>query len=192
MNDATDTWPELPLDDWQDTYATLHRWVQMVGKIRTKLTAPVNHWWHATLYVSPRGLTTTTIPYEGRLFEMEFDFIEHELAIRTSDGGSATIELAPRSVADFYGELIRNSQSSCCHTTRFARSTTRARRSWSSPGAPMSRRQTSLVGIVRRTSARRIDARRAGLSGRVASVPAVAVAGRRAGDEPATFPLLEP
>jgi hypothetical protein len=78
----------------------------MVGKIRTKLTAPVNHWWHATLYVSPRGLTTTTIPYEGRLFEMEFDFIEHELAIRTSDGGSATIELAPRSVADFYGELM--------------------------------------------------------------------------------------
>ncbi len=101
-----DVWPELPLEEWKDTYATLHRWTQMVGKIRTKLSAPINHWWHATLYVSPRGLTTTAIPYRDRLFEIEFDFLAHELAIRDSDGGTASVEMAPRSVADFYGDLM--------------------------------------------------------------------------------------
>ena len=106
MKDVAADWPELPLDAWQDTYATLHRWTQIVGKIRTKMTAPVNHWWHATLYVSPRGLTTSAIPYEGGLFEMEFDFLDHELAIKVSDGGAAAVKLAPRSVADFYSELM--------------------------------------------------------------------------------------
>jgi len=104
--DPDERWPALPLDEWKDTYATLHRWTQMVGKIRTALTPPINHWWHSTLYVSPRGLTTTAIPYRDRLFEMEFDFLADELAIRVSDGNRATVALVPRTVADFYGDLM--------------------------------------------------------------------------------------
>jgi len=110
VKDVADDWPELPLDAWQDTYATLHRWTQIVGKIRTKMTAPVNHWWHATLYVSPRGLTTFAIPYQGGVFEMDFDFLDHELAIRVSDGGAVAVKLAPRSVADFYSDLMSTLQ----------------------------------------------------------------------------------
>ncbi len=107
MNTPTnEAWPELPLDAWKDTYATLHRWTQIVGKIRTELTPPVNHWWHVPLYVTPRGLTTSAIPYQGRLFEMEFDFLAHELAVRVSDGDAAAVALEPRSVADFYREVM--------------------------------------------------------------------------------------
>src|SRR5882762_8009726 len=100
----TELWPALPLNEWQDTYATLHMWTQVVGKIRLRLAPPVNHWWHSTLYVTPRGLTTSAMPYRGRLFSMEFDFIEHTLEICTDDGVRA-IALAPRSVADFYQEV---------------------------------------------------------------------------------------
>jgi Family of unknown function (DUF5996) len=103
---AYELWPSLPLGDWQDTYATLHMWTQIVGKIRTKLSPPVNHLWHCTLYVTPRGLTTSGIPYNGRIFEMEFDFIDHRLAIRTSDGLRQSLQLTARSVADFYRELM--------------------------------------------------------------------------------------
>jgi hypothetical protein len=99
-------WPALPLAEWQDTCATLHMWTQIVGKIRMKLSAPVNHWWHCALYVTARGLTTSIIPYNGVYFELEFDFIDHMLAIRTSDGLTRTIALAPRSVADFYREVM--------------------------------------------------------------------------------------
>ena len=99
-------WPALPLAEWQDTQATLHMWTQIVGKIRMKLSAPVNHWWHCALYVSARGLTTSVISCNGIYFEMEFDFIDHLLAIRTSDGLTRTVALAPRSVADFYQEVM--------------------------------------------------------------------------------------
>ncbi len=99
-------WPSLPLDLWQDTYATLHMWTQIVGKIRLALAPPVNHWWHCALYVSARGLTTSAMPYRGMLVELEFDFIAHELVIRTSDNATRAVLLAPRSVANFYHELM--------------------------------------------------------------------------------------
>ncbi len=87
-----DAWPELPLDAWQDTYATLHMWTQIVGKVRLVLSPRVNHWWEVPLYVSARGLTTSAIPYGNEIFEIQFDFIEHELVIQTSWGASKTME----------------------------------------------------------------------------------------------------
>src|ERR1700682_1767006 len=99
-------WPQLPLEAWQDTYATLHMWTQIVGKIRKTLTPLVNHWWNVTLYVTPRGLNTSTIPSGHEAFEVEFDFIGHRLLIETSKGDERSIELRPRSVADFYKEYI--------------------------------------------------------------------------------------
>jgi len=101
-----DAWPELPLAAWQETYDTLHMWTQIVGKIRMTLTPLVNHFWNVTLYVSARGLTTSAIPYPGGVFEMEFDFIGHRLSIQTSRGDVRALELAPRTVADFYAELM--------------------------------------------------------------------------------------
>jgi hypothetical protein len=101
-----EAWPSLPYAAWKDTYETLHMWVQVVGKIRLTLSPPVNHWWQVTLYVTPRGLTTSAIPYGVRTFEIEFDFIEHHLAVHTSDGITRYMSLYPRSVADFYRELM--------------------------------------------------------------------------------------
>lgn len=101
-----DSWPELPIKEWQATRDTLHMWTQIVGKIRLKLCAQVNHWWEVPLYVSARGLTTSPIPYGGGVFEIQFDFIEHRLTIETSAGATRTIRLAPRSVADFYEEVV--------------------------------------------------------------------------------------
>src|SRR6476660_903276 len=95
-------WPSLPLNAWQDTYLTLHLYTQIVGKIRMVLTPPLNHWWHATLYVNARGLTTSAIPYARGRFEIQFDFLEHVLEIRTSDGGMRTLRLKAIAVADFY------------------------------------------------------------------------------------------
>ncbi len=100
------TWPELKFSEWQDTLATLHMWTQVVGKIRLEQTPLVNHWWNVPLYVSARGLTTTAMPYEDRIFEIEFDFIDHQLLIKCSDGASKTLELRPQSVADFYAEVM--------------------------------------------------------------------------------------
>lgn len=100
------TWPTLPLDQWQDTYATLHMWTQIVGKVRLTLSPPLNHWWHTALYVSPRGLTTSAMPYRQRLIEIEFDFLAHQLHIQTSDNRQAQIPLQPRSVSDFYNEFM--------------------------------------------------------------------------------------
>ena len=96
------SWPELPLDAWRDTYATLHMWTQMVGKVRLALSPRVNHWWEVPLYVNARGLTTSAIPYGDGVFEIQFDFIDHELNIQTSWGSSKTLALKPQSVADFY------------------------------------------------------------------------------------------
>ncbi len=106
MNPHLDLWPELPLASWQDTYDTLHMWTQIVGKIRMTLTPLINHYWNATLYVSARGLTTSAIPYPRGVFEMEFDFIGHKLAIRTSEGDVRSLDLAPRTVADFYADVM--------------------------------------------------------------------------------------
>jgi Family of unknown function (DUF5996) len=106
-----DPWPELPLAAWQDTYATLHMWTQIVGHIRMALTPLVNHWWNVTLYVSARGLTTSPIPFRGRVFEIRFDFIAHKLFIETSEGTVRTMDLAPRSVANFYAEIMQHLRS---------------------------------------------------------------------------------
>lgn len=99
-------WPSLPLAAWQDTYETLHLWTQIVGKIRMALAPKINHWWHSTLYVTPRGLTTSTIPYGTRTFEIQFDFLDRHLHIETSDGITRRIALVPRSVADFYQDVM--------------------------------------------------------------------------------------
>jgi hypothetical protein len=101
-----DVWPALPVSDWQETYATVHMWSQIVGKVRLTLTPLENHWWNSTLYVTSRGLTTSPIPYGNRTFEIDFDFIEHRLIIQTSDGSTKNLSLSPKSVADFYGELM--------------------------------------------------------------------------------------
>ena len=79
-------WPELPLEAWRDTYATLHMWTQIVGKVRLALSPRINHWWEVALYVNARGLTTSAIPYDGKVFEVQFDFIDHKLIIQTSWG----------------------------------------------------------------------------------------------------------
>jgi hypothetical protein len=99
-------WPSLPLAAWQDTYATLHRWTQIVGKIRLALAPNFNHWWQSTLYVTSRGLTTSVIPYGTRTFQISFDFLDHQLLIETSDGMIKRIPLTPCSVADFYQNVM--------------------------------------------------------------------------------------
>jgi len=99
-------WPELPLESWDETRKTLHRWTQVVGKIRLALTPLVNHWWNVPLYVTARGLTTSTIPYNDRWFDMEFDFIAHLLRVRTNDGAEHDVPLGPRSVADLHDEVF--------------------------------------------------------------------------------------
>ena len=106
MNPHHDVWPELPLAAWQDTYDTLHMWTQIIGKIRMTLTPLINHYWNATLYVSARGLTTSAIPYPRGVFEIEFDFIGHQLVIQTSEGDVRALDLAPRTVADFYADVM--------------------------------------------------------------------------------------
>ncbi|MFL5403517.1 MAG: DUF5996 family protein [Gemmatimonadales bacterium] len=98
------TWPSLLLSEWNETKDTLHRWVQMVGKTRLALASPVNHYWHVALYATARGLTTSPMPYEGGTVEVELDFVDHTLLIRTSEGATRAMKLEPRSVADFYRE----------------------------------------------------------------------------------------
>lgn len=102
-----DLWPALPLAEWKDTYATLHMWTQIVGKIRLAQTPLVNHWWNVPLYVTARGLTTSPMPYNERTFEIDFDFIDHQLLIKCNDGATEPIPLVPRSVADFYQEVMQ-------------------------------------------------------------------------------------
>ena len=108
MNSSSNPWPVLPFTAWQDTAITLHMWTQIVGKIRLTLSPWTNHSWHVTLYVTSRGLTTSPIPHGARTFEINFDFIGHQVLIDTSDGEQRTIELKPRSVADFYREMMKS------------------------------------------------------------------------------------
>jgi hypothetical protein len=97
-------WPRLPLSEWRDTQSTLHRWVQIVGKTRLALAPPQNHSWHVTLYLTARGLTTSPMPHGNRTVEVELDFVDHNLLVRTGDGATRAMALVPRSVADFYRE----------------------------------------------------------------------------------------
>ena len=106
MTLTTHRWPSLRVDDWTATRDTLHMWAQIVGKIRMQHMPLINHWWQVTLYVSPRGLTTGGIPYGSAMFDIEFDFVDHVLAIRHSDGSQRSVALQPKTVADFYGETL--------------------------------------------------------------------------------------
>ena len=105
---AKAAWPELPYTAWKDTYATLHLWTQIAGKIRLAQTPWLNHSWHVVLYVSARGLTTSPIPFGDRSFQLDFDFLDHVLRASVSDAGQKEIALFPRSVADFYADLMRS------------------------------------------------------------------------------------
>jgi hypothetical protein len=104
--DQLESWPALPLSEWADSYATLHMWSQVVGKVRLALSPRINHWWQVPLYVSGRGLTTSPIPYENRIFEVEFDFIDHKLDVVTNGGEIRSLRLIPRTVADFYADFM--------------------------------------------------------------------------------------
>nr|WP_294849535.1 DUF5996 family protein [uncultured Sphingomonas sp.] len=102
----SNVWPPLPLGDWRDTMVTLHMWSQIVGKVRLAHAPFTNHWWHVPLYVSCRGLTTSPIPYGNRFFQIDFDFIDHQLVVSTNAGDQQTIALRPQSVANFYAEVM--------------------------------------------------------------------------------------
>jgi len=100
-------WPELqPIDEWIDTQSTVHMWTQIVGKIRLELSPWVNHSWGSVLYVSPVGLTTSSINCDGSSFDIEFDFVNHKLDIRTSAGLTRSFDLEPMTVADFYNKIM--------------------------------------------------------------------------------------
>lgn len=99
-------WPELRLADWIDTRDTLQMWLQIVGKVRLRLTPPLNHSWHSTFYLTARGLTTSPIPFGTRSFHVDLDFVDHRLIIATVDGASGGFPLEPQSVATFYGRLM--------------------------------------------------------------------------------------
>src|SRR5579864_1457383 len=99
-------WPELPLAAWKPTCETLHMWTQIVGKVRLALSPPLNHWWQVPLYVSSCGLTTSPIPYKEGIFEVEFDFLKHELVVQINNGRNKTLPLRSISVADFYSEFM--------------------------------------------------------------------------------------
>jgi hypothetical protein len=107
MTQQNNAWPALRVDDWAPTRDTLHMWMQIVGKVRLAHSPMVNHWWQVTSYVTPRGLTTSTIPYGTEAFDIEFDFIEHQLVIRSSTGTTRTVALEPKSVAEFYAQTMR-------------------------------------------------------------------------------------
>jgi len=102
----SEAWPSLPLEAWRDTYATLHRWIQIVGKVRLAQSPWVNHSWHVTLYVTATGLTTSVIPHGERTFQIDFDFVDHELIIRSGDGRAGGFALESQSVASFYAHLM--------------------------------------------------------------------------------------
>jgi hypothetical protein len=105
-DEADETWPALPLNEWQDTCDTLHMWTQVVGKVKLELSPFLNEWWEVPLQLTARGLTTSTIPFGHGVFTIDFDFIDHNLYIRVSDGRVKVLPLIPRSVADFYAECM--------------------------------------------------------------------------------------
>ena len=105
-NDASATWPPLPYDEWRDTAATLHLWLQIVGKLRVAQCPWVNHSWHVALQVTARGLGTRLIWHEARPFQVDFDFIAHRLLVRTVDGGEMSVPLEPQTTATFYEKVV--------------------------------------------------------------------------------------
>jgi hypothetical protein len=99
-------WPALPYDEWKDTYATLHMWAQIVGKVALAQAPPLNHSWAVALQVTPRGLSTRSLPHRGRSFAMHFDFVDHQLIVQASDGATSRLPLRAQSVASFYREVM--------------------------------------------------------------------------------------
>ena len=108
---SEERWPALPYEAWKDTYATLHMWMQMVGKVALALAPPLNQSWAIALHVTPRGLSTRTLPYGDRTFSIQFDFIDHQLAVFASDGETRTLPLRAQTVADFYREFMATLES---------------------------------------------------------------------------------
>ena len=100
------SWPDLDFAFIEDTLATLHQWIQIVGKVRLKTMPWQNHSWHVPLYINSKGFTTNPIPYEGRIFQIDFDFKQHKLFVECSNAGSASMDLYPRTVADFFREFF--------------------------------------------------------------------------------------
>ncbi len=96
-----ESWPALPYDAWKDTYATLHMWTQIVGKVALALAPPINHSWGVAMQVTPRGLSTRPLPHDRRLFTIEFDFVDHRLVIRTSEGEERALKLEARTCGRF-------------------------------------------------------------------------------------------
>ncbi len=105
---SDDVWLEIPFDAWRETKDTLHMYTQVVGKLRLALSPPEPQWAHVTLYVTARGLTTGPMRSDRRIFQVDFDFVDHVLSIATSDGGLRRIPLVPRTVADFYGLVMED------------------------------------------------------------------------------------
>lgn len=103
---SLEVWPRLPLEAWSETCATLHMWTQIVGKVRLVQSPWVNHSWHATLYVTARGLSTSPVPYGTRMFQIDFDFVRHQLTVQSTDGAAGGFALEPQSVAVFYARLM--------------------------------------------------------------------------------------
>jgi len=106
LNHNNELWPKLPLEAWQDTCSTLHMWTQIVGKIRLNLAPMINHWWQVAFYLTSRGFTTSPMPFNSMYCQIDFDFIDHEMRITTDNGNYRSIELKPRSVADFYNSTM--------------------------------------------------------------------------------------
>jgi hypothetical protein len=102
------SWPAIPYEGWKDTCATLHRWTQIVGKVRLSRSPWVNHSWHVTLYVTSRGLSTSPIPFGDCTVDIDFDFVGHRLRLRASDGSEKSIALEPKTVADFHREVLES------------------------------------------------------------------------------------
>ena len=105
-NRTSSLWPELDFFEMQDTLETLHQWIQIVGKIRLKTMPWLNHSWHTTLYITSNGFSTHGIPYQGRNFQIDFDFRNHQLIIQCSETAEVSMDLYSRTVADFYNELF--------------------------------------------------------------------------------------
>ncbi|MES2355904.1 MAG: DUF5996 family protein [Pseudomonadota bacterium] len=116
-----EAWPSVPLDAWRETYETLHRWTQIVGKIRLAQSPWINHSWHVSLYLTSKGLTTSSIPYENRTFQIDFDFVNHQLVLQSSDGGTGCLKLEPQSVATFYARLMAEMHKLDLHVSIYAK-----------------------------------------------------------------------
>ncbi len=104
----TPQWPDLPFTAWSETCETLYRWTQIAGKVRLATTPLVNHWWNVTFHVAARGLVAPANPYQGRTFDIVFDFVDHQLRVATSDGRVESFALAPMPVADFYAAFMQS------------------------------------------------------------------------------------